>query len=109
MVVVEGGGVVWLGASEPCPFSCKWPTRQVGLGVFPLSAAIPAGALTDTGCFLPRQAGENGSDSDPAVRDTALPPLNCLFSEENALPPWVIVKFFTCKGCPTRCKQGTSL
>lgn len=51
---------------------------------------------------------ENGSDSDPAVRDTALPPL-VLFSEENALPPWVIVKFFTCKGCPTRCKQGTCL
>lgn len=50
----------------------RWPGRLGEALPVPL---IPAGAPGDTqAAFLVRAGGENGSDSDPAVRDAALQP-----------------------------------
>lgn len=67
----------------------------------------PAGAPGDTEAAFLVRAGEVKMDLIQTLLSGTQPcsPFNCLFSEEDALPPWMIVKFFTCKGCPTRCKQ----
>lgn len=99
------------GLQSPALSAASGPRWPGGLGEALSVLLIPAGAPRDTQAAFLVRAGEVKMDLIQTLLSGTQPchPLNCLFSEENALPPWVIVKFFTCKGCPTRCKQGTCL
>lgn len=89
------GGACWggWGLQSPALSAASGPRGPGGLGEALSVLLIPAGAPRDTGCFPGKSRG-NGSDSDPAVRDTALPPTDSLFSEEMPLPPASDCKIF---------------
>lgn len=68
----------------------RWPGRLGEALPVPL---IPAGVPEDTQAAFLVRAGEVRMGLIQTLLSGTQPcsPLNCLFSEENALPPWMIV------------------